>query len=144
MDLAAVMRKLAAHEPRVHQDASEMTRADFETAVADDFWEVGAPGAVEDREHVCAVLTDRGARSEGECDATEFGCRALGAETYPLTSRLCQGADHAPGERLGARGRALAAHLPPGDDRAIPPPEVRTDGVRPVDRSGRRADTTMG
>jgi hypothetical protein len=64
--LAAVMRELAAREPILHQGASELTRADFETVTADDFWEVGASGTVYSRDCVRAVLAARSARPERE------------------------------------------------------------------------------
>ncbi len=92
MDLAAVMRELAAREPILHQGASELTRADFETVTADDFWEVGASGTVDGRERVWAVLAARSARPEGEWEANDVRCRALGADSYLLTYRLRQDA----------------------------------------------------
>ena len=92
MGLAEVTRELATGAAVAQHGASTMTRADFETAAADDLREVGASGTVCHREHVWAILTERGARPRGGAGATALRCRALGADTYLLTHRLPQGA----------------------------------------------------
>jgi hypothetical protein len=90
MDLAAVTRELVARQPIFHRRGSRMTRAEFEAATADDFWEVGASGSVYERERVWRGLGTRDARSDGGWDASEFRCRAVGPDTFLRTYLLRQ------------------------------------------------------
>jgi hypothetical protein len=91
-DLAGVLAELVAREPIFHRPELGTSRTDFEEMTADDFWEVGASGAVYDREVVWDVLEGRYAADEpDEWDTGEFAIRALSDSVYLLTYVLTQG-----------------------------------------------------
>ncbi len=91
-DLADVLAQLAAREPLFHRTELGTDRATFEAMTAEDFWEVGASGAVYDREVVWAALEQRyaaGQRDEWEID--DVSVRRLGEHVYLVTYLLRQG-----------------------------------------------------
>ena len=90
--LEAVRTELVAREPLFHRTERGTGRADFEAMTAEDFWEVGASGAVYDREFVWATLEHRYATGAlDEWDATGFELRPLAPDVYLLTYLLRQG-----------------------------------------------------
>jgi hypothetical protein len=89
---ADVLHELMAREPLFHRTELGTTRAAFEAMTAEDFWEVGASGALYDRELVWSVLERRFAQGAAdEWETSDFTCRPLGARTYLLTYKLRQG-----------------------------------------------------
>jgi len=84
-----VLAQLLAREPLFHRLERGTTRADFEAATAPDYWEVGASGAVHDREVVWSVLAERYAHPQPEEWVVDgAACRPLGGTTHLLTYRL--------------------------------------------------------
>ncbi len=95
-DLGDVLAELIAREPIFHRLELGTTRADFEAQTAPDFWEVGASGAIYDRETVWTVLEARYAdpdrASSDPWETSEFECRRIAPDTYLLTYTLRQNA----------------------------------------------------
>ncbi|AUN41736.1 DUF4440 domain-containing protein [Tsukamurella tyrosinosolvens] len=91
-ELREVLAELRRREPVFH-GPSWRSLADFDDAVAPDFWEVGASGRRYSREHVRAVTEQRIAAPPDESDweTSEFQVRAMGASVYLLTYTLAQG-----------------------------------------------------
>lgn len=91
-ELREVLAELRRREPVFH-GPSWRSLADFDDAVAPDFWEVGASGRRYSREHVRAVIEQRIAAPPDESDweTSEFQVRAMGASVYLLTYTLAQG-----------------------------------------------------
>ena len=90
--LGAVLAALMDREPLFHRTELGTSRAEFEAMTAEDFWEVGASGAVYDREYVWSVLSRRyEAGLPDVWETSEFALRALGASVYLLTYLLRQG-----------------------------------------------------
>jgi hypothetical protein len=93
-DLGDILAELIAREPIFHRLELGTTRADFEAQTAPDFWEVGASGAIYDRETVWSVLEARYAdpdrASSDPWETSEFECRRIAPDTYLLTYTLRQ------------------------------------------------------
>ena len=86
-----VEAQLLAREPLFHRPELGMTRADLLAQTDEDFWEVGASGAVHTRELVIGTVLARGpVPGDDRWVVTEPRCRALGDDTYALTYRLDQ------------------------------------------------------
>jgi hypothetical protein len=89
-----VLAELIAREPIFHRPELGTTRADFEAQTAPDFWEVGASGAIYDRETVWSVLEARYADPEYAAsdpwETSDVGCRRIAPDTYLLTYTLRQ------------------------------------------------------
>ena len=68
-------------EPIFHRLELGTTRADFEAQTSPDFWEVGASGAIYDRETVWSVLEARYADAEyaasDSWETSGFDCRRI-------------------------------------------------------------------
>ncbi|KXP13123.1 DUF4440 domain-containing protein [Tsukamurella pulmonis] len=92
-ELRGVLEELRRREPVFHGPAWR-SLADFDDAVAPDFWEVGASGRRYSREYVRSVVAERLAAPPDESDweTSEFQVRAMGASVYLLTYTLAQGA----------------------------------------------------
>jgi hypothetical protein len=91
-DLADVLAQLAAREPLFHRTELGTDRATFEVMTAEDFWEVGASGAVYDREVVWAALEQRYAAGQpDEWEIDDVSVRRLGEHVYLVTYLLRQG-----------------------------------------------------
>lgn len=92
-----ILDELSAREPLFHRTELGTSRAWFEAETADDFWEVGASGAVYDREVVWATLAERYATGApdawavGDWAVDDLAVRHLAGEVYVLTYRLHQG-----------------------------------------------------
>lgn len=91
-ELREVLADLRRREPVFHGPCWRSLQ-DFDDAVAQDFWEVGASGRRYSREHVRAVLAERMAvpQDESDWETGEFQVRALGGSVYLLTYTLAQG-----------------------------------------------------
>lgn len=86
-----VLRELAAREPIFHRAEFGTTRADFETMMAPEFWEVGASGRRYSREFVLEVLERRFAEAQEDVwETSEFACQRLAEGLYLLTYTLLQ------------------------------------------------------
>jgi hypothetical protein len=91
-DLEAALAELVDREPLFHRTELGTSREVFETMTAPDFWEVGASGAVYDREAVWATLEERYAADEpDDWETSAFGVRRLGPDVFLLTYVLHQG-----------------------------------------------------
>lgn len=92
-ELREVLAELRRREPVFHGPAWR-SLADFDDAVAPDFWEVGASGKRYSREHVRATIEQRSTAPPDESDweTSEFQVRAMGASIYLVTYTLTQGA----------------------------------------------------
>ena len=89
----AVLEELRPREPIFHRPEYFGSRADIERATAADFWEVGASGRRYSRAYVLETLAARAEEPvEDDFQASDFHCRALGADVYLLTYTLLQGA----------------------------------------------------
>ena len=87
-----VLEELVALEPIFHRSPGGITRAEFELMTAHSFWEIGASGAVYDRETVWRVLEQRFKQAEpDEWRAEDFRLQTLGPATHLLTYLLHQG-----------------------------------------------------
>lgn len=88
-----VLHELIDREPIFHRPEHGTTRADFESMMAANFWEVGASGRRYSREFVLDEL-DRRREHPTERDpwvTSDFWCRELGLDVYLLTYTLLQG-----------------------------------------------------
>ncbi len=86
-----VLSELLAREPIFHRPQFGTTREDYLAQTAEDYWEVGASGAVYDRAHVIDTLVARG-KVAGDEDwvVSDARLRRLSPETFALTYRLDQ------------------------------------------------------
>lgn len=91
-ELREVLEELRRREPVFH-GPDWRTVADFDDAVAPDFWEVGASGRRYSRDHVRSVIEQRltAKREETDWETRDFQVRAMGASVYLLTYTLEQG-----------------------------------------------------
>jgi hypothetical protein len=91
-DVARVCQELAGREPSYHHPELGVTREAFDAQTDADFWEGGASGTVYGREEIWSVLEERRADPtyRDEWEASNFHCRALGADYYLLTYLLRQ------------------------------------------------------
>lgn len=117
---AEVLAQLVAREPLFHRVERGTTRADFEAMTAPDFWEVGASGAVYDREYVWSVLEPRYAAGEPDAwDVSDPAVRRLAEDVFLLAYVLRQGARvtrrATVWERTAAGWRALYHQGTPSD-----------------------------
>jgi hypothetical protein len=91
-----VLAELVTREPIFHRLELGTTRADFEAGTVPDFWEVGASGAIYDRETVWSVLEGRYAdpsyAANDPWETSDFACRRIAPDTYLLTYTLRQDA----------------------------------------------------
>jgi hypothetical protein len=90
--LMGVLEELKAHEPIFHHPELGTTRADFESMMAPDFWEVGASGRRYSRDYVLAELEKRYAGEYvDKWETRNFHCLRLAEDVYLLTYTLLQG-----------------------------------------------------
>jgi len=89
--MADVLSELLAREPIFHRPQFGTSREDYLAQTADDFWEVGASGAVYGRAHIIDTLVARGKVPDDEdWLVSDARLRALGSDTFALTYRLDQ------------------------------------------------------
>lgn len=94
MDPDRVRSELHALEPIFHHSPPGSDRAEFESFIADDYWEVGASGAVYSREFVLDTVVERHrlpASVDSSLEIQEFVVRHLDGETWLATYELHQG-----------------------------------------------------
>lgn len=90
--LRPVLAELLAREPIFHHREFVHDRASFESATADDFWEVGASGKRYGREYVWSVLAERFKGDEtATYEISDAQVREIAPQTYLLTYTLDDG-----------------------------------------------------
>lgn len=90
-ELLGILGELKDREPIFHRPEFGTTRADFESMMHADFWEIGASGRRYSREYVLNELERRHQHPHEDLWRTsEFQCRRLGSDTYLLTYTLIQ------------------------------------------------------
>ena len=86
-----ILEQLKAREPIFHRPEFGTTRADYESMMDADFWEIGASGRRYSREYVLAELEKRQQHPvEDIWETSEFHCRELAPSLYLLTYTLIQ------------------------------------------------------
>jgi len=92
-DLLPVFEELRRLEPIFHTREFGTTVADFERRMAPGYFEVGASGRRYSRAFILATLAEPLLEDTGAAgwECSEFGLRALGADTFLLTYTLRQG-----------------------------------------------------
>jgi hypothetical protein len=89
--LLGILEELKRREPIFHRPEFGTTRADFESMMHVDFWEVGASGRRYSKEYVLDELEKRHRRPHKDVWKTsEFHCSRLGPEVYLFTYTLIQ------------------------------------------------------
>ena len=106
-DLLPVFEQLRRREPIFHTPAFGVTRADFESATASDYWEIGASGRRYSRAFILDTLEQNPPvdAASAHWQTSDFGLRRLGPDTYLLTYTLRQA------ERLTRRATIWQAAL---------------------------------
>jgi hypothetical protein len=90
--LLDVLAELRRREPIFHRPEFGTTRAELETMVDANFWEVGASGRRYTRKYALEVLEKRtGTPGEELWETTDFRCQELAVDLYLLTYTLRQG-----------------------------------------------------
>ena len=90
--LTGVLEQLQSREPIFHRPEFGTGRADFESMMAADFWEVGASGRRYSKDYVLAELQKRYSGEYVDAwETRDFHCRRLAGEIYLLTYTLLQG-----------------------------------------------------
>jgi hypothetical protein len=89
--LLDILEELKSREPIFHHPEFGTARADFESMMHPDFWEIGASGRRYSREYVLAELEKRHKHShEDVWETSGFYCRKLASDIYLLTYTLIQ------------------------------------------------------
>lgn len=91
--LKNILEELKQREPIFHHpDKFGKTREAIESMTVEDFWEVGASGAIYDREFVIKTLLERYANPNYKDDwkTSDFKCREISMDNYLLTYTLVQ------------------------------------------------------
>ncbi len=92
LELLDIQQTLVDREPIFHRAEFGRTRADFDTMMAEEFWEVGASGRRYGREHVLSTLEKRyAAPYDDEWKTSDFYCQEIAPANYLLTYTLWQG-----------------------------------------------------
>ena len=90
--LASTLQELIVREPIFHRPEFGITRADFESMTAEDFWEIGASGRIYTRADVLDLLEERHRIPQREdLQPSEFRIQRLSEDTYTLHYTLLQG-----------------------------------------------------
>ena len=91
-DLLPVLKELRRREPIFHRPEFGTTRADYESATAPHYWEVGASGRRYSRDFILRTLEQNPpvAAVSANWQVYGLGLRRLGPDTYLLTYTLHQ------------------------------------------------------
>jgi len=82
---------LIAREPIFHRSEFGTSRADFESMVAPEFWEIGASGTKYSKAFVLDTLESRHSKPVTETYVvTDFACQELSPNLYLVTYHLDQ------------------------------------------------------
>jgi hypothetical protein len=90
-DLKSILTELRSREPIFHRREFGSSREDLLEMTADDFWEIGASGAIYDRVFVIEQVLERYKTPEPEnwvCE--DFSVRQLAEDLYQLNYVLQQ------------------------------------------------------
>ena len=138
-DLLPVLDELKRREPIFHTAEFGSTRADFEHAMASEYWETGASGRRYSREFILSMrskdtLVDA---DEAGWKATGFGLRQLGPDCFLLTYTLDQAGRLTRRATIWERAATdwrLVYHqgtvVSANEDDTLPRPEERPAGSR--------------
>ncbi|STX81605.1 Uncharacterized protein conserved in bacteria [Legionella busanensis] len=88
-----ILKELKQREPIFHHpDKFGRTREALESMTAEDFWEVGASGAIYGREFVIKTLLERynDPNYKDVWQTSDFKCREIAKDNYLLTYTLVQ------------------------------------------------------
>ena len=85
-----VIAFLSEREPIFHGPAWPRTRPELEILVADDFWEVGASGALYSREDLLSWVPELADPMDGSWRVHDLDCRQLATDTIAVTYILHQ------------------------------------------------------
>jgi hypothetical protein len=89
--LLGILEELKSREPIFHRPELGTTRANFESMMHADFWEIGASGRCYSREYVLAELERRHEHPhEDVWETSAFHCGKLAPNVYVLTYTLIQ------------------------------------------------------
>ncbi|HXC96233.1 MAG TPA: DUF4440 domain-containing protein [Edaphobacter sp.] len=89
--MSNVIEELKAREPIFHRPELGTDRADFESMIADGFWEIGASGRCYSREFVLDELERRSQNPiEDVWETKDFLCRELAPDVFLLNYTLIQ------------------------------------------------------
>jgi hypothetical protein len=89
--LLDTLEELKRREPIFHRPEFGTTRAEFESMMHPDFWEIGASGRRYSREYVLAILEKRHLHPhEDVWETGDFHCQQLAPNIYFLTYTLIQ------------------------------------------------------
>ena len=135
--LLGILEELQRREPIFHRPEYGTTRADFETMMAEEFWETGASGSRYSREHVLDVLEQRHLQPQEDLWRTsDFQCLKIASDNFLLTYTLAQGervTRRATIWRSTAEGWKIVYHqgtIVSNDASPVAAPEDRTAGPR--------------
>ncbi|GJI94829.1 hypothetical protein RugamoR57_15470 [Duganella caerulea] len=89
--LEAILAELSVREPIFHRREFGTSREDLLNMTADDFWEIGASGAIYDRGYVIETLLERYQSPEpDDLVCSDFTIRQLAQDLYQLNYVLQQ------------------------------------------------------
>lgn len=89
--LLGILEQLKSREPIFHRPEFGTTRADFDSMMHPEFWEIGASGRRYSREFVLDELERRHQNPQEEVwETSDFHGRQLAGEVYLLTYTLIQ------------------------------------------------------
>jgi hypothetical protein len=84
-ELTEILGELRSREPIFHRREFGTSRRDLEAMTEAGFWEIGASGAVYDREEVIRILLERYQTPESErLRCRDFSIRQLSGDLYQL------------------------------------------------------------
>jgi hypothetical protein len=91
-ELSSVLEELRRREPIFHTSEFGTTAADFEKAMAPEYWEVGASGRRYSRSFILDYLAKNSLvdSTAAGWEASDHALRRLGCDTYLLTYTLRQ------------------------------------------------------
>ncbi len=89
--LLPILEELREREPIFHRREFGTTRADFDSMMAPEFWEIGASGQRYSREYILDILETRMAHPYTDVwEASDFFCQQLAESVYLLNYNLVQ------------------------------------------------------
>jgi hypothetical protein len=126
IDRVTVERELRDREPIFHRPDHGTSRAAFEAMTVADYWEVGASGAVYDRQTLLDELARRFADPAYDpmdgLELTDFAVRKAGVDVWLATYALRQGERQS--RRVSVWRRADGAWILVYHQGTVVPPEV--------------------
>lgn len=91
LSIEKATEELAAREPIFHHQEFGTSRADFDSMLAPEFWEIGASGTRYSRAFILQTLEDRHSKPVTESYVVKnFACQELSPNLYLATYQLDQ------------------------------------------------------